>query len=103
MEQVAILLPEGKHVLKSKGIVLVSAILEGVVLIGNYVEFKCDDILYKKKIIGIEMIRRGSLFNEVPEHFKQFIGLLIESKDEDEIVKLGEAKLNSDKAVVYKE
>ena len=102
MEQGALLLPDDKFVIKNKGVVLILAIIEGVALIGDYIEFKCDDVTYKKKIIGIEMMRRGSLFNEIPMHFKQRIGLLIECTDEDEIVKIGKAKLNRDKAIVYK-
>lgn len=102
MEQSALLLPDDKFFIKSKGVILVLTILEGVVLIGNYIEFKCDDITYKKKIIEIEMMRQGSLFNKIPKHFKQRIGLLIECTDEDELIALGKAKLNRDKAIVYK-
>lgn len=102
MEQGALLLPDDKFVIKNKGVVLISVIIEGIVLIGDYIEFKCDDLTYKKKIIGIEMIRQGSLFNEIPKHFKQYVGLLIECTNEDEIIRIGKAKLNRDEAIVYK-
>ena len=55
MEQVAILKPEDKFVIKHKGLVLVAIIKKGVVQIENIIEFNCDNKLYKNKIIGIEM------------------------------------------------
>ena len=104
MEQVALLKPEDKFGITGKGLVIMAIIKEGNVMIGNVIEFKCDDVKYRRKVIGIEIIRRASLFNPIPENMKEpAIGALVETENDKEWLKLKEAKLNRDIAIVYKD
>ena len=75
----------------------------GKIKTGNYIGFECDNISLKKKIVGVEMMRRGSLFSEVPKHFRQGVGLLIEYENEEELLKIMESKTIRQKAIIYKD
>lgn len=65
-----------------RGLVFVGYITEGLVSIGNTIEFTAINNLYRRKIIGVEEIKKS-------QSDKINTGLLINCDNDKEIVELG--------------
>ena len=77
-----------------RGLVLTGYITEGVVSVGDTIEFVAYNTLFQRKITGIGGIRKS-------QTDKVNTGLLIECKDEAEIDELRNWKPENAIAVIY--
>jgi translation elongation factor EF-Tu-like GTPase len=79
-----------------RGLVLAGYIEEGVVSVGDYIEFTVFDKKIKRKITGVEGIRKAN-----PD--KTNTGLLIECENENEIDELRQWRPKDDIGLVTKD
>jgi translation elongation factor EF-Tu-like GTPase len=79
-----------------RGLVLAGHIDEGVIYIGDFIEFNALDKKRKRKITGIEGIRKAN-----PD--KANTGLLIKCEDENEIDELRTWRPDNEVGLIFKE
>lgn len=68
-------------IITGRGLVLAGTIEEGVVVIGDYIEFDAFDKKRKRKIMGVSSMRKA-------DDKEMNVGLLIECENENEIHEL---------------
>ena len=78
-----------------RGLVLAGHIEEGLIYIGDYIEFDAFDKRRKRKITGIEYIRKA-----IPD--KTNTGLLIKCEDDNEIDELRTWRPNGEIGIILK-
>lgn len=79
-----------------RGLVLAGYINDGTIYVGDYIEFKAVDKLRKRKILGIEGIRKAT-----PD--KTNTGLLIQCESENEIDELRAWRPTGDIGTILKD
>ena len=79
-----------------KGIVFSGFILDGIISIGNFIEFSAYDKVFKRQITGVEGITSS-------QSVKANTGLLIKCIDKQEIEKLRDWKPENIIAFVYEQ
>lgn len=97
MREVAKYYIDEKFALSGRGLVLVGQITDGTVLIGNFIEFSCEDQVMRRKITGIEMIRRLDVKGRLDHNN---MGLMIGDLDDDEINRLLESNIGDQEAAI---
>jgi translation elongation factor EF-Tu-like GTPase len=101
VKTIAIVQLEDKFYVSDKGIIIIGKIVEGDIEIGNYIEFKCNNEVLKRKIILIDSFY-PSLSDRHPSKNNMNLGMLIECLDKDEETKVNESELVREKTIVYK-
>jgi len=99
MKEVAKFYLNEKFVITGRRIVFTGHILDGIINIGNYVEFNFNEELIQRKIKGIELIR-DAIQNEGVFDRKN-TGILIECKNQDEIEKIKNSDLKDVEILIF--
>lgn len=99
MKEVARFHIDDKFTITGRGIIFTGHILKGVITIGNYIEFKFQNELIKRKITGIEA-GRHSIQNE-GVFDKKNTGLLIGCQSENEIKLIKASSLKEVEVLIF--
>ncbi|WP_412983985.1 hypothetical protein [Pontimicrobium sp. IMCC45349] len=101
MEEIARYHIDDKFIITGRGLVFTGHIIEGVINIGDYIEFSFNGNLIRRRIIGINAVRNSMHSKGVFD--KLNTGVLIKCQSEEEMKMIRISNLKDVEAFVFKD